>query len=103
MAKILCPNKQYSGISASVTFVNGVGETKNKNLIAWFKTKGYKVEEADQDPKGSGEEVKLEEMTAEEMKTYAEENGINIGKATSQEGILKKIQEAAEEKSEQRM
>jgi len=43
------------------------------------------------------EEVNLEEMTAEELKAYAEENGIDIGKATSQEGILKKIQEAAEE------
>jgi|LDZT01.1.fsa_nt_gi hypothetical protein len=98
MAKILCPNKQYSGISASVTFVNGVGETENENLIAWFKAKGYKVEEAeaDQDPEGSGEEVKLEEMTAEELKAYAEENGIDIGKATSQEGILKKIEEATE-------
>lgn len=96
MAKILCPNKQYSGVSASVTFVNGVGETENKNLIAWFKAKGYKVEETDQDPKGSGEEVNLEEMTAEELKAYAEENGIDIGKATSQEGILKKIEEATE-------
>lgn len=96
MAKILCPNKQYSGISASVTFVNGVGETENENLIAWFKAKGYKVEEADQDPEGSGEEVNLEEMTAEELKAYAEDNGIDIGKATSQEGILKKIEEATE-------
>jgi len=43
------------------------------------------------------EEVNLEEMTAEELKAYAEENGIDIGKATSQEGILKKIQEATEE------
>jgi hypothetical protein len=45
MAKIFCPNSQYSGISASVTFVNGVGETDNAQLIEWFKTHGYSVEE----------------------------------------------------------
>lgn len=45
MAKILCPNKEYNGISASVTFVNGVGETNNLRLIEWFKSHGYTVEE----------------------------------------------------------
>jgi len=45
MAKILSPNKQYCGISAGVTFVNGVGETANPLLINWFKDKGYRVEE----------------------------------------------------------
>ena len=44
MSKIICPNKQYSGVSASVTFVNGVGETNNPRLIAWFKERGYTVE-----------------------------------------------------------
>lgn len=43
--KIYAPNKSYSGISASVTFVNGVGETEDKNLIEWFKSKGYSVGE----------------------------------------------------------
>jgi hypothetical protein len=38
--------------------------------------------------------VALEDMNVEELKAYAEEHGIDIGKATSQEGILKKIQEA---------
>ncbi len=96
MAKILCPNKQYSGVSASVTFVNGVGETENEKLIAWFKVKGYKVEEADQNPKGSVEEKPLEEMTVDELKAYAEEHGIDIGKTTSQDGILKKIEKTTE-------
>jgi len=30
MAKILTPNKDYSGISASVPFVNGVGYTDDE-------------------------------------------------------------------------
>lgn len=44
MAKILCPNKEYSGVSASVTFINGVGETNNPQLIDWFKSHGYTVD-----------------------------------------------------------
>ncbi len=44
MAKILAPNKQYTGVSAGVVFVNGAGETDNPALIIWFKEKGYIVE-----------------------------------------------------------
>lgn len=43
--KIYSPNKEYTGISASVPFCNGVGETKDPRLIRWFKEHGYKVEE----------------------------------------------------------
>ncbi len=45
MAKIISPNTQYSGISASVTFINGVGDTSSPHLIEWFKEHGYTVEE----------------------------------------------------------
>ena len=47
-------------------------------------------------PLESKEPKALEEMTAEELQAYAETNGIDIGRATSADGILKKIQEAAE-------
>ena len=43
--KIYAPNENYSGSSAGVTFVNGVGETDNLYLIEWFKDHGYKVDE----------------------------------------------------------
>ena len=43
MAKIYAPNKEYTGVSASVYFINGVGETDNQNLIEWFREKGYGV------------------------------------------------------------
>ncbi len=45
MAKIYSPNKHYTGISASVVFAMGVGETDKPNLIEWFKEHGYRVEE----------------------------------------------------------
>lgn len=95
MAKIVCPNEQYSGISASVAFTNGIGETDDRHLIDWFKSNGYEVEEPEEskEPEKTG----FEEMTVEELQAYAEEKGIDLGKSTSQAGILKKILEAKTE------
>lgn len=44
MAKIYAPNKAYNGMSATVRFINGQGETDNPKLLKWFKSRGYKVE-----------------------------------------------------------
>ena len=45
---IYSPNKDYTGVSASVPFCAGVGETDDPRLIQWFKDHGYKVEEPDE-------------------------------------------------------
>lgn len=70
MTKILAPNKEYTGVSASVSFVKGVGETDNKHLIQWFKEHGYEVEEVkesknDEQPKGSKKSAKKDEQPSE--------------------------------------
>lgn len=44
MAKVIAPNNQYTGLSASVMFINGIGETDNEHLLQWFEEKGYTVE-----------------------------------------------------------
>ena len=49
MAKIIAPNKAYNGISASVPFVKGIGETADAHLIEWFRTHGYEVIEEPED------------------------------------------------------
>lgn len=98
MTKIIAPNKSYTGISASVAFCNGIGETEDKNLIEWFKEHGYEVIEEDTDVKPI--EKTLEQMTVEELIAYAEEKHIDIGKATSQSGIIEKIKAVAEEAQE---
>ena len=41
-------------------------------------------------------DVDLTAMTVEELTAYAKDNGIDIGQATTQEGILKKIKAAGE-------
>lgn len=52
MAKIYAPNRQYTGLSASVMFVNGVGETSDPHLIKWFRERGYKVVEEEESKHG---------------------------------------------------
>ncbi|WP_036709362.1 hypothetical protein [Paenibacillus pinihumi] len=47
MAKVIAPNSQYTGLSASVMFVKGVGETDDEYLLGWFEEKGYTVERSE--------------------------------------------------------
>ena len=94
MAKILSPNKSYTGVSASVAFCNGIGTTDNPELIDWFKKHKYQVVEEEKKDKT------LDEMSVEELAAYANGHGIDIGKATSQAGIIEKIKAAEEEKKE---
>ena len=88
MAKILAPNKQYTGVSASVSFCNGIGSTETPELIDGFKKHGYQVIEEEKKDKT------LEEMSVKELVDYANKNNIDIGKATSQSGIIEKIKTA---------
>ena len=66
--KIYSPNKEYTGVSASVPFCNGVGETNDPHLIQWFKDHGYKVEESEAAPieVTLAAEIPTEEAAAEE-------------------------------------
>lgn len=50
MAKIIAPNKKYNGETASVIFVDGVGETADTYLLSWFREHGYTVEETEPEP-----------------------------------------------------
>lgn len=57
--KIYSPNKDYTGVSASVSFCSGVGETDDPYLLGWFRSHGYKVEEPEhKDEVGEPDEKK---------------------------------------------
>ena len=56
MAKILAPNKKYCGVSASVSFVDGVSYTEDEDLIKWFDDHGYEVEEIEEIEEDSKDE-----------------------------------------------
>lgn len=68
--KVHTPNKNYTGVSASVAFCNGVGETDDPHLLEWFKDRGYEVEEIAL-PEPSMEEPPQEEAEAEPEKKKA--------------------------------
>lgn len=42
--KIYAPVKDFNGVRNNVRFVNGVGETDNPQVIEWFESSGYEVE-----------------------------------------------------------
>ncbi len=67
MAKIYAPNERYAGVTAGVSFSNGVGVTEDKWLIQWFKNKGYKVVE---------EALNLEDLKVSELRELAKEKDI---------------------------
>lgn len=84
MAKIYCNNKQYSGISAGVNFVNGVGESNLPHLLAWFQESGYTVVEEKREP------GIYDSMTYKEMTELAKERGFN-GIGLKKEDLIKAL------------
>ncbi|MGG4397237.1 hypothetical protein ABEX25_23310 [Paenibacillus thiaminolyticus] len=79
MAKVYAPNQQYTGVSASVPFINGVGETDNPHLLEWFENRGYTVERLEKEPEKEpeGTDDKTAEPPAEtpEKEPEAKPNG----------------------------
>lgn len=87
MAKIYSPNDSYTGISASVSFCNGTGETNNKHLIRWFKEHGYKVEESSTaDKKAQSKEDKSTRASSKKSETKQQKSSTADEKAQSKEG-----------------
>ena len=69
-----------------IRFVNGVATTTDKAIATKLEKLGYTVEGETDNP--------LLEMTVAELKVYASERGIDLGKASKKNEILKKIQDA---------
>jgi len=66
-------------------FIDGEITTDNERTVEIMNGLGHVGEET---------ASPFDNMSIEELKAYAEVNGIDIGQSTSQKGILKKIVEA---------
>lgn len=88
MAKIYAPNKRYTGVSAGVSFLNGVGETEDKWLINWFKSKGYIIEEQEQDE----DEINLEELTVDELRQIAKDRKVEGYSKMKKEELIEALE-----------
>lgn len=87
MAKVYTPLEDYNGISASVTFVNGVGETDNENLLEWFEERGYTVEREEKPKRGKKTKGATEETSEETSEGATEE---------TTEGVAEEVAEGNE-------
>lgn len=91
MARIYAPVKDYNGISAGVSFRDGVGECSSPYLLKWFHEHGYKVEETQElvEDDEKPEETKVfEENAAQEESDVVEENKKKKPKAKRIGGII---------------
>ena len=82
MAKIYCNNKGFNGISASVSFVDGVGDSNIPHLISWFQENGYTIIEEKRDPSV------YDSMSYKELTELAKERGFN-GIGLKKEPLIK--------------
>jgi len=82
MAKIYCKNKSFNGISASVNFVNGVGDSNIPHLISWFQENGYTIIEEKR------ESPVYDSMSYKELTELAKERGFN-GIGLKKEPLIK--------------
>lgn len=103
MAKIHAPNQEYTGVSATVVFVDGIGETEDPALLQWFLDKGYKVEGVDAEdleeaPQEAIEmdvdEDRLDDMNMKELKAYAKQRGLEGYSQLSKPDLLALIHQA---------
>lgn len=110
---IFSPNREYCGVSASVTFLNGEGKTDDPHLIKWFQDHGYKVEDEkletpkkptkgkkNQKKENTGKEENgqnFSEMDDDMLRAYADEVGIDLEGISSREEMILKLSEYSEE------
>lgn len=81
--KIYAPNKSYNGVSASVRFVDGIGETSDPYLLSWFREHGYEVKEEGED----------DNLSVKELKAKAKEKGIEGYSKMNKEELEKALEE----------
>lgn len=81
MAKVIAPNEQYTGLSASVMFVKGVGETDDEHLLQWFEGKGYTVERSEPTPQTDeiAKAAELEKKEAEKRLKALRKKATDLG------------------------
>lgn len=92
MAIIKTKVSNFTGYRASVYFKNGVAETDREDLITWFKTHGYIVEDkACEDIDDT--QLDIETMTFDELKNLAKSEGIFIGNTKDPDKLKAKLKE----------
>lgn len=90
MSKITTPVEGFTGTVVGVTFVDGVGETKDEGALAYFERQGYTVDAGETAPVVPDGAPSLD-WTAAQLKAYAESKSIDLGDAKNKPDILAKL------------
>lgn len=95
MAKIIAPNSKFNGKRAGIAFVDGVAHTDDEGAARYFAKHGYKVEGKPKKAPRTQSAPKVHDeatdpfaaFTVEQLRTYAADNGIDLGDATKKDDI----------------
>ncbi|MFC0271123.1 hypothetical protein ACFFIX_06615 [Metabacillus herbersteinensis] len=100
MAKIKSPNSRYTGVSASLQFVNGEAKTEDPWLVEWFKNKGYEVIEEEQLPENPPTDPSIEtdisKLTKDEIKAKLNELNVEFKSDDNKDVLIEKLKEVTE-------
>ena len=88
MAEIRTPVEGFTGVSAGVSFTDGVGHTDDVAALAYFRGAGYEVVEDDEPEVEIPEGDPSESWKVDQLKAYAADKGIDLGDATKKADIL---------------
>ena len=67
--KVHTPVKEYTGVVAGVAFADGVGETEDKNALAYFARHGYQVDGKSSTSGSDGKELTPKQKAQAEAKS----------------------------------
>lgn len=97
MPKVYAPNTEYTGVSAGVYFVNGVGETEDERALLYFRDAGYRIEGEDGPAEeAAASEPSLEDMSATALRDLARERGIKGYSTMSKDELIEALKGANE-------
>jgi hypothetical protein len=108
VARVKTPVEGFTGEVAGVVFADGVGETDNPNALNYFRRHGYDVATpvhqtpapASAPKPGFPDGAPTAAWTGNELKAYAAEHGIDLGKARTKQEMAAAIEAASEAASE---
>lgn len=89
MAKITAPVAHFTGKSAGVDFVDGIGTTDDEAAISYFTQAGYTVDGDVSEDAVTGDQKPVVKLTKPELVLLAQQKGIAVPSGATKDDIAK--------------